>query len=210
MKSIHRSILMRALMTGVASLAFMMMGAGAVRAETVLVQGANGANGADAVNSGEDGMPGGDGESVAAEAGSAHPVTSPQNQGTATGGSGGAGGNGDFGVGNGGGGFGGNGGVANATASTTTASGSAKANGSSFGGNGGAGGNGELFGVGEGGMAAMVERQLRPQTRQPSRGRRKRTPMRMGGPADPTDPAAKAEVTALLGWAAAPRRPAQQ
>jgi hypothetical protein len=73
MKSIHRSILMRALMTGVASLAFMMMGAGAVRAETVLVQGANGANGADAVNSGEDGMPGGDGESVAAEAGSAHP-----------------------------------------------------------------------------------------------------------------------------------------
>ena len=39
MKSIHRSILTRALMTGVASLAFVMISAGGVRAEIVTVQG---------------------------------------------------------------------------------------------------------------------------------------------------------------------------
>jgi hypothetical protein len=151
MRSIHRSILKRLLMTGAASLAVMIASAAGARAEIVTVQGDDGATGANAVNSGEDGMPGGDGESVAAYAGSPHRITSSQNQDTATGGSGGAGGNGDFGVGSGSGGFGGNGGAADATASTTIAFGSAKANGGSFGGNGGAGGNGELFGVGEGG-----------------------------------------------------------
>jgi hypothetical protein len=45
MKSIHRSILTRALMTGVASLAFMITGAGGVRADTVGAgSGADGAN----------------------------------------------------------------------------------------------------------------------------------------------------------------------
>jgi hypothetical protein len=42
MNFIHRSILARALMTGVAFLAPTMMGAGAVRAETVNVQGDDG------------------------------------------------------------------------------------------------------------------------------------------------------------------------
>ena len=49
MKSIHRSILTRALMTGVASLAFVMVSAGGVRAEIVTVQGDDGAAGADGV-----------------------------------------------------------------------------------------------------------------------------------------------------------------
>jgi hypothetical protein len=62
MKSIHRSILTRALMTGVASLAFMMVTAGGVRAETVIVRGADGAAGV----MGGDPISGGDGESVAA------------------------------------------------------------------------------------------------------------------------------------------------
>ena len=47
MKSIHRSILARSLMAGVASLAVMTMGPAGVRAEIVTVQGDNGANGAD-------------------------------------------------------------------------------------------------------------------------------------------------------------------
>ena len=94
MKSIHRSILTRALMTSVASLAFMMMGAAGVRAEIVTVQGDDGAAGADGVNPGDNGMPGGDGESVSASAGSAQPISAPLNKATATGGNGGAGGNG--------------------------------------------------------------------------------------------------------------------
>ena len=52
MKSIHRSILTRALMTGVASLAFVMVSAGGVRAE-ITVQGDDGAAGADGVNPGD-------------------------------------------------------------------------------------------------------------------------------------------------------------
>jgi hypothetical protein len=53
MKSIHCSILTRALMTGVASLAFMMIGAGGVRAEIVTVQGDDGPAGEDGVNLGD-------------------------------------------------------------------------------------------------------------------------------------------------------------
>src|ERR1700733_5402453 len=89
MKSIHRSILTRALMTGVASLAFVVTRAGGVRADIVAVQGDDGAAGSDGVNPGDPGMPGGDGESVAADAGSLHPVTAPLNKSTATGGNGG-------------------------------------------------------------------------------------------------------------------------
>jgi hypothetical protein len=151
MNSIHRSILARSLMTGVALLAMTTMRAGEVRAESVILQGADGANGANAVNSGDDGMTGDNGESVTANAGSVLPVTFPQNQGTATGGSGGAGGNGTFDHGDGFGGSGGNGGTATATASTAIPAGSGEASGNSFGGNGGAGGNGELFGFGSGG-----------------------------------------------------------
>ena len=50
-------------MTGVASLAFVMVSAGGVRAEIVTVQGDDGAAGADGVNPGDPGLPGGDGES---------------------------------------------------------------------------------------------------------------------------------------------------
>ena len=94
MKSIHRSMLTRALMTGVASLAFMMISAGGLRAEIVTVQGDDGAAGADGVNPGDNGIPGGDGETVSASAGSTQPITAPLNKATATGGNGGAGGNG--------------------------------------------------------------------------------------------------------------------
>ena len=93
-KTMDRSILARSLMTGVASLAFMMMGAAGVRAEIVTVQGDDGAAGADGVNPGDNGMPGGDGESVSANAGSAQPITAPLNKATATGGNGGQGGHG--------------------------------------------------------------------------------------------------------------------
>jgi hypothetical protein len=48
-KTMDRSILARSLMTGVASLAFMMMDAAGVRAESVSVLGANGANAVDGV-----------------------------------------------------------------------------------------------------------------------------------------------------------------
>jgi hypothetical protein len=126
MKSIHRSILTRALMTGVASLAFVMVGAGGVRAEIVTVQGDDGAAGADGVNPGDPGLPGGDGESVSANAGSAQPITAPLNKATATGGNGGQGGNGLAG-GNGNGGGGGNGGASNATGLTAIVSGPAEA-----------------------------------------------------------------------------------
>ena len=71
MKSIPRSILARALMTSVASLPFMTLGAAGVRAEIVTVQGDDGSPGADGVNPDDHGLPGGDGESVAANAGSA-------------------------------------------------------------------------------------------------------------------------------------------
>ena len=63
MNSIYRSILARSLMTGVALLAFMMMGAAGVRAEIVTVQGDDGAAGADGVPPDGAGQPGGDGES---------------------------------------------------------------------------------------------------------------------------------------------------
>jgi hypothetical protein len=140
MNSISRSILARSLMTGAASLAFVVLAPAIVRAETVIVQGTDGAAGG--VNPDGDGLPGGDGESVAADAGSVHPITFPLNQATATGGNGGAGGNGaDVGIGSNGG-NGGNGGAASATAATTINSGSAEADANSSGGNGGAGGNG--------------------------------------------------------------------
>ena len=47
MKPIHRSMLARALMTGVTSLAFVMVSPGGVRAEIVTVQGEDGANAVD-------------------------------------------------------------------------------------------------------------------------------------------------------------------
>jgi hypothetical protein len=99
MRSIHRSILTRALMTGVASLAFVMVSAAGARAEIVTVQGDDGAAGADGVFSGDPGLPGGDGESVSVNAGSAQPITAPLNKATATGGNGGQGGNGNNGNG---------------------------------------------------------------------------------------------------------------
>ena len=105
-KSMDRSILARSLMTGVASLAIMMMSAAGVRADIVIVQGDDGAAGADGVNPGDPGLPGGDGELVSANAGSAQPITAPLNKATATGGNGGQGGNGATG------GNGGNGGTA--------------------------------------------------------------------------------------------------
>ena len=49
MNFIYRSILARSLMTGVASLAFVVMAPVGVRGETVTVQGDNGANGMDGV-----------------------------------------------------------------------------------------------------------------------------------------------------------------
>src|SRR3984957_10648344 len=113
MKSIHRSMLTRALMTGVASLAFMMISAGGLRAEIVTVQGDDGAAGADGVNPGDNGIPGGDGETVSASAGSTQPITAPLNKATATGGNGGVGGNGADNGFSGSGGNGGNGGASN-------------------------------------------------------------------------------------------------
>ena len=77
MKPIYCSILTRALMMGVASLAVMMATAAGARADIVTVQGDDGAAGADGVNPGDPGMPGGDGESVAANAGSVQPITPP-------------------------------------------------------------------------------------------------------------------------------------
>jgi hypothetical protein len=153
MQSIHRSILLRLLMAGAASLAFMMVGSGGVRAELVTVQGDDGAADADGVNPVDPGLPGGNGESVAANAGSTQPMTAPLNKAMATGGNGGAGGNGLAG-GNGNGGDGGNGGTSNATASTTIVSGSAEADAYSHGGSGGAGGgagDGDFGSAGTGG-----------------------------------------------------------
>jgi hypothetical protein len=62
MNSFSRSILAPSLMTGAASLAFVMLGATGVRAEIVTVQGDDGMSGPDGVNPGDDGMPGVDGE----------------------------------------------------------------------------------------------------------------------------------------------------
>jgi hypothetical protein len=78
MKSIHRSILTRLLMTGVASLAFVMASAGGVRAEIVTVQGDDGAAGADGVFSDDPGLPGGEGESVTANAEHATDHSAPE------------------------------------------------------------------------------------------------------------------------------------
>ena len=135
MNSVHRSILTRALMTGVASLAFVMVSPGGVRAEIVTVQGDDGPAGANGVNPGDNGMPGDDGESVSANAGSTQPITAPLNKATATGGNGGQGGTG------GNGGNGGRGGASSATASTAIVSGPAESDAYSYGGSGGAGGD---------------------------------------------------------------------
>jgi hypothetical protein len=95
MRSIHRSILARALMAGVASLAFVMMGAIGVRAETV--GGADGAPGAFCQGDDWDcDINGGDGESVSA---GGNPAVAIGGNGGAAGG--GGNGNGD-GTGNGG------------------------------------------------------------------------------------------------------------
>ncbi|MGH6798875.1 MAG: hypothetical protein ACREDI_10910, partial [Roseiarcus sp.] len=72
MKSIYRSILARLLQTTALSLALMTASTAGLRAEIVIVQGADGAAGADGVNPGDNGLPGGDGESVAAGASSVH------------------------------------------------------------------------------------------------------------------------------------------
>src|ERR1700678_2028699 len=117
MQAIHRSILAQALMASAASLVLMTLSAAGVCAEIVTVQGDDGAAGADGVNPGDNGMPGGDGESVAAIAGSAQPITFPLNQATATGGNGGTGGDG-VGFGDSSGGGGGRRGWATATGST--------------------------------------------------------------------------------------------
>jgi hypothetical protein len=122
MKSNHRSILTRALMTGVASLVLMMTGAKEGRAESVFVQGANGANAIDPD------LQATTGESVGATAGSMQPVTNPSNSASAIGGNGGNGGNE---VANG---TGEPGGGATATAATTVISGSAEADATAIGG----------------------------------------------------------------------------
>ena len=140
MNSVYRSILARSLMTGVASLAVMAMGPAGVRAEIVIVQGDDGA-------AGDPGEPGGNGEPVAADAGSTHPITAPLNTATASGGSGGQGGNG---------GNGGNGGAASATAATAVISGSAAAGANSSGGQGGNGGNNRNGGNGGAANAAAA------------------------------------------------------
>ncbi len=132
MKSIHRSMLTRALMTGVASLAFILMGAPGIHAEDVTVWGAYGGNGADGVNPGDWGEAGGGGAPATASAIS----TDPLNTATAVGGNGGDGGNGaDYFLP---GGDGGKGGAGNAAAVTSIVSGSAGADALA---NGGSGGN---------------------------------------------------------------------
>jgi hypothetical protein len=212
-KTMDRSILARSLMTGVASLAFMMAGAAGARADMVTVQGDDGANGANAVNSGENGGPGGDGESVAAAAGSVSPVTSPHNQSSVTGGNGGDGGNGFIGPPR----------LSSAlvalaakaalrtpqhrrpsslallkrtpipwvdtAARAETASCSVSA-----------------MAV----MAAMAGRQLRLRERQPSWGWHRRTPMLTAEPADPMHRVVRAEVTVELARAETRAPPARR
>jgi hypothetical protein len=128
MKSFDRSILTRALMTGAASLALLMIGAAEGRAESVFVQGANGAN----FIYGDPDVPATDGESVTATAGS----TDPYNSASAIGGSGGQGVSDNVGE------SGGNGGDASATAATTVISGSGEAVATAVGGAFGSGGYG--------------------------------------------------------------------
>ncbi len=144
MKSIHPSILMRALMTSAASLALLMTGAGEGRAESVFVQGANGANAVD----GDPDVPATSGESVTATAGSMQPVTDSGNSASATGGNGGNGGN-DPGNGSGQ-----QGGTAVASAATNVISGSAEAGATAIGGNGGNFGLGGYENFGYGGVAS--------------------------------------------------------
>ena len=143
MKSIRRSMLARALMTGVASLAFVTVRPGGVRAEIVTVQGEDGANAID----GDPDILATSGESVTATAGSTQPVTAPRNSAFATGGNGGNGGN-DLGNGTGQ-----PGGAATATGATTVISGSAEADATAIGGNGGNFGAGGFFNDGFGGFA---------------------------------------------------------
>jgi hypothetical protein len=132
MKSIHRSNLAQALMTGVASLALLMTGAAESRAESVFVQGANGAN----FICGDPDVPATSGESVTATAGSMRPVTDPYDSAYAIGGNGGQGVSDLVGE------SGGNGGSASATAATTVISGSAEADATAVGGAFGSGGYG--------------------------------------------------------------------
>ena len=120
---LQRLFLTRLLQATGLSLALMMASAVGVHAENVTVQGKDGTSGI-----GPDFMPG-DGESVTASAGSAHPITSPLNTATAIGG-------------NGGGAVlplvaGGSGGAATATAGTTIIFGSASADAAATGGIGG-------------------------------------------------------------------------
>ena len=132
MNSIHRSVLARALMTGAASLAFMMTGAAEGRAESVFVQGANGAN----FIYGNPDVPATGGGSATATAGSMQPVTDPYNSAYAIGGNGGQGVSDLVGQ------SGGWGGNASATAATTVISGSAEADATAVGGAFGSGGYG--------------------------------------------------------------------
>lgn len=140
-KAMDRSFLSRLLLTTALSLPLMTASGAGVHADIVTVQGADGANGADGVNAGDPGLPGDDGESVAADAGSLHPITFPLNKATATGGNGGAGGASfpsdptspqTIVSGNGG-----EGGAATALAATSVASGPAEAHAAAIGGNGG-------------------------------------------------------------------------
>jgi hypothetical protein len=184
-------------MTGVASLALVMVSAGGLRAEIVTVQGDGGAAGSDASNSGNDAQSGGEGESVSANAGSTQPITAPKNQAIAGGGGGGQGGNGVYGdTAAESGGAGGNGGAADAAAFTTIVSGAGRAEASSYGGyGGGAGSASQRSGTARAAMAATADRQPRLRGPRPSWGPRKRTPMLTADPA---------EVTALPGREEAP------
>ena len=131
----RRSFLLRLLQTTGLSLALMTATAG-VRAEDVVVRGANGANGENGVNPGDNGEPGGDGGPGTASAGNADPT----NQANAIGGNGGKGGD-LFAVG-GVAGFGGAGGAATSTAATVLISGPTEADASSIAGSGGSSGFG--------------------------------------------------------------------
>ena len=75
MNSLSRSILARSLMTGAAVLAVMAMAPGVgPRRNRGLCRAMMAQRGADGVNPGDAGMTGDNGESVTANAGSAHPV----------------------------------------------------------------------------------------------------------------------------------------
>jgi PEP-CTERM motif len=139
MNSISRSILARSLMTGVASLAFIMASATAVRAQTVI--GANGAPGVDCSTDNCRAGNGADGESV----------SSSGNPAAAFGGAGGAAGIALTNVGNFADGVGGNGGNA-----TATSIGGPTSSATATGGPGGAGGGFESFDDGAGGNATAT------------------------------------------------------